>query len=334
MKEASQSYQSSAPSINSPLHTAEDHGSDADSAATDPRFRPFSPPPAAAPPSPPPTPLLHHNWKKSTPTDFKASYGTQGNEPNNANGHASSNTNSLRGDASLRPNIGLNNSYEYSLFGWTLQQLIINLRTTNLIASALTLIWALFSWLGKAFTFQLRSVVLLIYLVVLTLALFLVDIMGFYRTQLSQRGITSSDTHTFVMEERVRDQLGLLYHPGGKAGYLIFLAVLCGCIGDLVLRLIAVAYCFSAFGYIYAYNMYPEFRRTGTSQSHGSTTQRRGFWAKQAWSTMGGRGAAEAAARNWSTRWGLGTGPTEDNDSEETQSFLRHNATNAPYTYV
>ena len=139
------------------------------------------------------------------------------------------------------------------------------------------------------------------------------------------------------MEEHVQDQLGLLYHPGGKAFYLFFLAILCWSLNVLLLRLIGMGYLFSAFGYVYAYNMYPEFRRGGTPRApNNSSATSRGFWDKQAWTTtsLGGRGLAEAAARNWSSRWGLGTGPEEEQQPTETESFLRHNQANQSYTYV
>lgn len=269
------------------------------------------------------------------PSDFKADYGTQAKSNHNDRnvGAAATAQSSFRGDASLRPNIGLTNSYEYALFGWTLPQLVVNLRKVNLIATALTLLWVLTSWLRKALLLKLAHLVLLCYLAILSLALFLVDIMGFYRTQLSERGIMTNSTHTFVMEERVRDQLGLLYHPGGKAFYLFFLSVLCGSLGDLMLRLIALLYLFSAFGYVYAYNMYPEFRREEAFPS-SSTSGSRNLWIKQAWTTtsLNSRGLAEAAARNWSSRWGLGTGPEEE--PGETDSFLRHNQANHTYLYV
>ena len=128
-------------------------------------------------------------------------------------------------------------------------------------------------------------------------------------------------------------QLGLLYQPGGKAGYLFFLTVLCWSIGDVTLRLVGLAYFFSAFGYVYALCTYPEFRSEEPQQTTTSTGQR-GLWDKQAWTTtsLAGRGLAEAATRNWSSRWGLGTGPEEE--PSETESFLRHNQANQAYVYV
>lgn len=214
-------------------------------------------------------------------------------------------------------------------------ELVHNLRIANLAAASLTILWVIFSWLGKLLLLQLHQLVLLCYLAVLTFALFLVEVMGFYREQLSQRGITSGggSTHTFVMEEHVRDQLGLLYHPGGKAGYIFFLAVLCLSMHGYFLNLVAFVYCCSAFGYIYAYNTYPEFRRDYVAPAARSS-ETRSIWSKQAWTTtsLNGRGLAEAAARNWSSRWGLGTGPEEE--PTETESFLRHNQASQNYTYV
>ncbi|PJA78019.1 MAG: hypothetical protein CO149_06335 [Nitrospirae bacterium CG_4_9_14_3_um_filter_51_5] len=135
------------------------------------------------------------------------------------------------------------------------------------------------------------------------------------------------------MEEHIRDKLGLLYHPGGKAGYVFFLAVLCCSMKMLTLQLVALAYCFSAFGYVYAFNTYPEFRRGGSPRAASNPTSRNGFWARQAWTTTSIKSdLAEAAARNWSSRWGLGTGPEEE--PTETESFLRHNQASQNYTYV
>lgn len=309
----------------------DDNGSE----ASDPRYRPLSAPPAGAPPTPPPTPPA---WNAKT-SSFRADYGTQGGGQDSTN-HAVAASSSFRGDATLRPNIGLTNSYEYALFGWTLDELIVNLRTVNLVATSLTLLWIVLSWvwLGSLITLQLSRLVLLGYLAILSLALFLVDIMGFYRTQLTERGIMrNNSTHTFVMEERIRDQLGLLYHPAGKAFFIFSMALLCASLGNYpILRVIALLYCFSAFGYLYAYCTYPEFRREEGSTTQASvSTGTRNVWTKQAWTTtsLTSRGLAEAAARNWSSRWGLGTGPEEE-EPGEADSFLRHHQANSTYVYV
>ena len=328
----SNSYHSSGSSVppppegKPPLHVLP-YSDDDQSTGSDPRFRPRAPPPASLPATPPPTPPA---WKQKT-AEFKEDYGTQSSYHDESG--VPGGLNSFRGDTTIRPNVGLTNSYEYALFGWTLQELIVNIRYWNLGASALTLLYVTFSWIGKVFTFQWATAVLLGYLSVLSFALFVVDLMGFYRTQLSQRGITSNSTHTFVMEEHVRDQLGLLYHPGGKAVYVFFLAVLCWSLKTLMLRLIGLAYCCSAFGYIYAFNTYPEFQREGTPRAASNAGSRAGFWDRQAWtSTSIKSDLAEAAARNWSSRWGLGTGPEEE--PNETASFLRHNQASENYTYV
>mmetsp|Transcript_15329 Transcript_15329/g.31159 ORF Transcript_15329/g.31159 Transcript_15329/m.31159 type:complete len:334 (+) Transcript_15329:231-1232(+) len=330
------SYNSSAPPPpegKPPLHV-QPYTDDDESIGSDPRFRPMAPPPSAPPATPPPTPP---SWRQKKAPEFKENYGTSqqsSSSYHDTNGDSGRGLNSFRGDATLRPNVGLTNSYEYALFGWTLQELVVNLRYLNLGASTLTLFYVAFAWIGKVFTFQWGTAVILGYLSVLSFALFLVELMGFYRTQLSQRGITSNSTHTFVMEEHIRDQLGLLYHPGGKAGYVFFLAVLCWSLKMVTLRLIALAYCFSAFGYIYAFNTYPEFRQGGIPRApSNAAASRAGFWNRQAWTTTSIKSdLAEAAARNWSSRWGLGTGPEEE--PNETESFLRHNQANQNYTYV
>jgi hypothetical protein len=237
--------------------------------------------------------------------------------------------NSFRGDASLRPNVGRTNSYEYALFGWTLEELVSNLRIANLGATFCTLVWVLVSWLPKLLFLQLYQLILLGYLAILTTSLFLVEVMGYYRQQLSDN---HGSTHTSVMEERLRDQLGLLFHPAGKAAYLFFLAILCWAMDGLTLGLIGAVYACSALGYVYAFNMYPEFRRAGAAPRAASSLSKSSYlWKDQAW-TSGQGMAAAVAARKWSTRWGLGTGPGED--SSETQGFVRHNQAHQSYTYV
>jgi hypothetical protein len=363
-------YSDEAPS-HSPLHAARTTTSYSDTPDRG-HLNPLVLPPAGAPPTPPPTPpAWKERFSAYTsplppppPLAAESSYQHSGGRRSHNNHDDSSSTtsgsgrraqtpviryedelehdqppgydnstglNSFRGDASLRPNVGRTNSYEYALFGWTLEELVGNLRIANLAATFCTLLWVLFSWVGKLLFLQLHQLVLLGYLAILTASLFLVEVMGYYRQQLSSRGDLGS-THTSVMEERLRDQLGLLFHPAGKAAYLFFLAILCWAMDGLMLGLIGGVYACSALGYVYAFNTYPEFRRAGaTPRATPSSSSRSLLWKDQAWTT--GQGLAAAmAARNWSTRWGLGTGPGED--TSETQGFVRHNQANQSYTYV
>ena len=155
------------------------------------------------------------------------------------------------GDASLAPNIGLTNSYEDALWGMAPHELLRFLQITNAVASFLCLVVASLSWLGKLVFLQLDQVVLLAYLACWSVLLLAVEIVAM-ATPEQQRLIPTN------FMGRIRDQLGFLFHPCGKALFVMMLSTMCWSLESLFWSLIGTLYLVSAVGWWYAAVAYPE----------------------------------------------------------------------------
>lgn len=232
--------------------------------SSDRYFEPLSPPPSSAPP-PLPTHNVYSQASMGTnETDslvysVSSSYqnlagGSHGNLVGTAsraaalpqiryddeneviNGHGSARLNHQdvrtffsSGDASLLPNIGLTNSYDTSLFGLALHELLEKLRLTNMIASLASIGLLLFTWLWSTLTLHWDRLVLSCYLgffAVVLLAMELCSLWNVYTDSSRASFVTSVDTF-------VKANFGLLRHPIGKSCFLFLQATLCWAIGGV-----------------------------------------------------------------------------------------------------
>jgi hypothetical protein len=85
-----------------------------------------------------------------------------------------------RGDATLQPNTGLTNSYDYALFGLALHELLDRLRLSIVVSAVLLLLVIFFTW----WTRLVRPVGLLVsfLLALLDVVLLVVEVSGLFRT--------------------------------------------------------------------------------------------------------------------------------------------------------
>lgn len=155
------------------------------------------------------------------------------------------------GNSSVSPNIGLSNSNDDALCGMAPHEMLKFLQITNALASVSSLLVASLSWLGKLVFLQLDKAVLLGYLAAFSLILLIVEIVA-AATPEQQRLVPTN-----VMG-RIRDQMGFLFHPWGKAFFVLLLSTMCWGIGGLFLSLIGVAYFISCIGWFYAAVVYPK----------------------------------------------------------------------------
>ena len=155
------------------------------------------------------------------------------------------------GDSNLAPNVGLTNSYDNALWGLAPHEFLRSLQIADAVASLLSLVIALLSWLGKLVFGQLDKVVLLAYLAAFSFILLSVETVATF-TPAQQRLIPNN------FMGRIRDQMGFLFYPWGKAFFVLLLTTMCWAIGGTLLSLIGSAFFVSAFGWFYASCAYQE----------------------------------------------------------------------------
>jgi hypothetical protein len=157
------------------------------------------------------------------------------------------------GDASLRPNIGLTNSYDDALFGMALHELLEHLRMANILCALASIVLMLVSWLVRLVTvWHVDQLVLSIYLAVLSLILLLTECMNLYNVQ--------------SMDTWLKNNFGLLRHPLGKAAFIFLLSSVCFGIGAIAEAVVGLVYLMSAILLVYTWIVYPEFRALFSDQ--------------------------------------------------------------------
>jgi hypothetical protein len=173
------------------------------------------------------------------------------------------------GDASLQPNTGRTNSYDYALFGLALNELLDRLRLSIIISSLLLFLVVFFTWwqhLLHPFQLVLSLVVGFMVLVILV-----VEVSSIFRGEgtesasilSNQQGDTSNQALVKRFLQAVeRGGLLILYHPIGKTIYLVVCGALCWIVGGIADWLLALLFFANAAVLLYCWITYPEFRRT------------------------------------------------------------------------
>jgi len=186
------------------------------------------------------------------------------------------------GDATLEPNTGRTNSYDYALFGLALHEILDRLRLSIIVNSLLMFLFIFFTWWIHLF----RPFRLILSLVIgaLALVLLVVEVSSILNPQGAATAVNSSsssiDTGTDGSDSsssnrqsyyeaklkqflRFTERLGLLvlYHPIGKTIYLSVCGVLCCVVGG-VSYLLGALFFLNAAVLLYCWLTYPEFRRT------------------------------------------------------------------------
>mmetsp|Transcript_2712 Transcript_2712/g.7553 ORF Transcript_2712/g.7553 Transcript_2712/m.7553 type:complete len:497 (-) Transcript_2712:265-1755(-) len=221
-----------------------------------------------------------------------------------------------RGDSTLRPNTGLTNSYDYSLWGMAPHELLKFLQRMNMLASAGCVVVASLSWLGQLIFLQLEQVVLLAYLAFFSFVLGLIDLMALITPE-QQRLIPTN------MLGRIRDQLGFMFHPWGKALFVLLLTTMCWGIGGIFLSIAGTVYFISSLGWFYAAVAYRDdiprlmgsIDETYVAESRRRNVSRPRSFSVGSWEAiMRDQVAAVAARRTWAS-W-TNTSRTPANDVE------------------
>jgi hypothetical protein len=155
-------------------------------------------------------------------------------------------------DASLRPNVGLTNRYaDFALFGLALHTLLDYIRWICLANAACCILLVVLTWFWRLIFLKLDQLVLLLYLGALSACLLLAEVwsLAAFRHVLPEWNAT------------LQRQLGLLFHPPGKACFLLLLATLCVALGGGFWEyLLAMVYCGCSFCLMHAWCVNPELR--------------------------------------------------------------------------
>lgn len=174
------------------------------------------------------------------------------------------------GDASLQPNTGRTNSYDYALFGLALHELLDKLRLSIIISSIFLFLVTFLTWWQNLFRpFQL---VLSLVVGAMVLVLLIVEVSSLYNTTGSESAsllTNNSLQHDKSNEAKVKkcvfatEKFGLLilYHPVGKTIYLVVCGAFCCIIGGFSI-LLGLLFLANAAVLLYCWLTYPEFRRT------------------------------------------------------------------------
>jgi hypothetical protein len=171
------------------------------------------------------------------------------------------------GDATLEPNIGRTNSYDYALFGLALHELLDRLRLSILFTTTLTFFILCFSiWFR---IFQPIRLALSLVLAGMVLILWIVEIMSIWKGN-SNIGTTVTTSSSSTLQQTTKlnaflaftEQVGLvfLYHPIGKTIYMSICACLCWIVGGLWNWLLGLLHFGNAALLLYCWATYPEFR--------------------------------------------------------------------------
>jgi hypothetical protein len=204
-------------------------------------------------------------------------------------------TTTFRGDSTWLPNTGETNVYDTALWGLALSELLALIRSMNIATAVVTVLWCGFSMMDKVISLHIASLVLSIYLMVLTLVLLLTEMLEagnvMHHRRRSASSSTSSslflpssenqsmvaDTMNNVLQQSFRstidashsylqDNFGILYHPTGRIWYGYLLATLCWSVGgnhwySLIDNLLGLSFMVSATVLFHIWISYPEYRR-------------------------------------------------------------------------
>lgn len=198
-----------------------------------PSYEPLAPPPSAPPPSPPP----HAALQQPLPSSFSES--RKAEMPRVTHYDSYHDSAAFGGDASVRPNVGEANSAD----GDALPEFLMKLRVANLAGCILSILLEIPAFLGHFLLLKWDQAVLGIYLMVFCLVLICYEI------------------HTPAIATPLQDYFGLLYHPLGRALYLILLGGLCVGQSWIPLVVVGVLFWLSAGGTLYAFIKFPRYRR-------------------------------------------------------------------------
>ena len=182
------------------------------------------------------------------------------------------------GDATLQPNTGLTNSYDYALFGLALNELLDRLRLSIIINAVLMFLITFLTWWTRLF--RPFEMVLSILLGILVLILLVVEVQSIFKsagTDSASSSATAEDENGSSNRAKLTkflkftEQIGLmiLYHPIGKTIYLVTCGCLCSWISGVWEKLLGLMFVANAGVLFYCWVTYPEFRRTFESAEQG-----------------------------------------------------------------
>jgi hypothetical protein len=163
-------------------------------------------------------------------------------EPDNAE-----NPSLFKGNPNLRPNVGLTNSYENALFGWTWLEMVAFLRRVNLFASFSAVVMVALTWIFALFRLQFLRLVLSLLLAGMAAALWITEVFAILKMR--------------NMEESVQSRVGLLYHPVYKSVYLLVMAAICGVIEGWWSLVLGWMFALSGVLLLLTWYRYPEFQQ-------------------------------------------------------------------------
>jgi hypothetical protein len=206
------------------------------------------------------------------------------------------------GDATLAPNTGLTNSYDYALFGLALHELLDRLRLSIIINAVLLLALLFFTWWRRLF--QPAHLTMSIGLAAFVFILLVVEVKSVFDATGTNsvsstasavvNDISGANREIFATILKRIEQIGLsiLYHPLGRTMYLITCGVLCFWIGGLIEALLGLMFITNACALLYCWVTYPEFRkifaspeRNTDNNNDGSSSNNQSYSARSAsWS--------------------------------------------------
>jgi hypothetical protein len=184
------------------------------------------------------------------------------------------------GDATLEPNTGLTNRYDYALFGLALHELLDRLRLSVVVNAILTFIILFFSWWTRLL--QPFNLFLLLVLSFMVAVLLVVEIKSIFESA----GTDSASTVSANLNDldagsnlsrvlKFTETLGLmiLYHPIGRILYLVLCGCLCWWIGGVFEMGLGLFFLLNASVLLYCWLTYPEFRRIFETPESNSSVE-------------------------------------------------------------
>lgn len=208
-------------------------------------------------------PNVHPYEEIDTAVASRNTYATNGSSINNPT-KVSFLLSSIRGDASINPNVGLTNSYEYALFGLAPNELIDYHQKGIIILSLCTAFLIILTTVIKRFLHP-AQLILSFYLVFLVLVLAISDTINYllYNPNTNPQQQQRYEMIVRNIREFIINNFGLLLYPfPGRVFYLCICSTLCVAIGGILEFVFGMAYFLSACITYYCWMVYPEYRKT------------------------------------------------------------------------
>lgn len=171
----------------------------------------------------------------------------------------------LRGsDPTIRPNIGLTNSYEYSLFGLAIHELMQYQRRYDLCLCTISFVFIFFTTLIKRFLHPAK-LILSFYLLCFIFVILISDCITMILMYYNKNNYNQNNTYYQFfkqVQEIILNYIGIVQYPfPGRSFYFMLCSTMCIAINGSIEFLLGIAYLSSSVTTIYCWFNYPEYKK-------------------------------------------------------------------------